>query len=52
MVHEIVADLFKNRPSLAAELLVEAVGIGIYSRIRPGDCPRSPNEDQNPTLTL
>jgi predicted transposase YdaD len=27
MAHEILVDLFKNRPSLAAELLVEALGI-------------------------
>lgn len=29
MAHEILVDLFKNRPSLAAEILVEALGIAL-----------------------
>jgi hypothetical protein len=29
MAHEILVDLFKNRPSLAAELLVEALGLSL-----------------------
>lgn len=31
MAHEIVVDLFKNRPSLAAEILVEALGVALPS---------------------
>jgi hypothetical protein len=27
MAHEVLVDLFKNRPSLAAELLSEALGV-------------------------
>ncbi|WP_437630658.1 DUF4351 domain-containing protein [Sorangium sp. So ce854] len=36
MAHEILVDLFKNRPSLAAELLVEALGVPLppYSGAR------------------
>jgi hypothetical protein len=29
MAHEILVDLFKNRPSLAAEILVEALGVSL-----------------------
>ena len=29
MAHEILVDLFKNRPSLAAELLVEVLGLSL-----------------------
>ena len=29
MAHEILVDLFKNRPSLAAEILVEALGVAL-----------------------
>jgi hypothetical protein len=29
MAHEILVDLFKNRPSLAAEILVEVLGIAL-----------------------
>ena len=31
MAHEILVDLFKNRPSLAAEILVEALGVSLPS---------------------
>ena len=31
MAHEILVDLFRNRPSLAAEILVEALGVGLLS---------------------
>ena len=36
MAHEILVDLFKNRPSLAAEILVEALGLSLpsYTRAR------------------
>jgi hypothetical protein len=36
MAHEILVDLFKNRPSLAAEILVEVLGISLppYSEAR------------------
>jgi hypothetical protein len=36
MAHEILVDLFKSRPSLAAELLVEALGVALpsYSEAR------------------
>ena len=41
MAHEILVDLFKNRPSLAAEILIEVLGISLpdYSeaRIAPAD---------------
>lgn len=42
MAHEILVDLFKNRPSLAAELLVEALGVALpsYSEARLAS-PRS-----------
>ena len=29
MAHEILVDLFKNRPSLAAEILVEVLGLSL-----------------------
>ena len=29
MAHEILVDLFKNRPSLAAEILVEVLGVSL-----------------------
>jgi len=29
MVHEILVDLFRNRPSLAAEILIEALGVSL-----------------------
>jgi hypothetical protein len=29
MTHEILVDLFKNRPSLAAEILVEVLGVSL-----------------------
>lgn len=31
MAHEILVDLFKNRPSLAAEILVEVLGLSLPS---------------------
>ena len=31
MAHDVLVDLFKNRPSLAAEILVEVLGIGLPS---------------------
>src|SRR3954453_4577326 len=36
MAHEILVDLFKNRPSLAAEILVEGLGVSLpaYSEAR------------------
>src|SRR2546423_12484257 len=36
MVHEILADLFKNRPSLAAEILAEVLGVElpVYTEAR------------------
>jgi hypothetical protein len=36
MVHEILVDLFKNRPSLAAEILVEVLGVSLppYTQAR------------------
>jgi len=36
MVHEILADLFKNRPSLAAEMLAEVLGVWlpVYTEAR------------------
>ena len=36
MAHEILVDLFKNRPSLAAEMLVEVLGLSLppYSEAR------------------
>ena len=29
MAHEILVDLFKNRPSLAAEILIEVLGFSL-----------------------
>ena len=36
MAHEILVDLFKNRPALAAEILVEVLGLSLpsYSEAR------------------
>ena len=36
MAHEVLVDLFKNRPSLGAELLSEALGVALpsYTRAR------------------
>src|SRR3954471_7389066 len=36
MAHEILVDLFKNRPSLAAEILVEVLGVAlpVYTEAR------------------
>ena len=31
MAHDVVVDLFKNRPSLGAELLSEALGVALPS---------------------
>ncbi len=31
MAHEALVDLFKNRPALAAEILVEALGVALPS---------------------
>src|SRR5262249_6611771 len=38
MAHEILVDLFKNRPSLAAEILVEVLGLSLppYTEARLG----------------
>ena len=42
MAHEILVDLFKNRPSLAAEILVEVLGLSLpaYTEARLAS-PRS-----------
>jgi hypothetical protein len=36
MAHEILVDLFRNRPSLAAEILVEVLGVSLppYTQAR------------------
>jgi hypothetical protein len=36
MAHEILVDLFKNRPSLAAEILAEVLGVSLppYAQAR------------------
>jgi hypothetical protein len=38
--HDVVADLFKTRPALAAEMLVEVLGISLpaYTEARPASC--------------
>jgi hypothetical protein len=44
MAHEILVDLFKNRPSLAAEILVEVLGLSLpeytEARIASASCAR------------
>ena len=36
MAHEILVDLFKNRPSLAAEILVEVLGVSLPAYTEAG----------------
>jgi hypothetical protein len=40
MAHEVLVDLFKNRPSLGAELLSEALGVALPSYAEARGMPR------------
>ncbi|WP_437914604.1 hypothetical protein WME73_02320 [Sorangium sp. So ce302] len=39
MRHEVLVDLFRNRPSLAAEILVEVLGVTLPTTVRPASPP-------------